>query len=198
MPKNHSTKKLHLDHNCVVDMIYIRKREREYLVNRQAIPAWVTFSLWALAKGIRIQLTESLSTESKYVTARIRDFKKNKERVYVLRFSDHASPRDDFDFQIGVNFSPLQNVIDWFDGILEECRMNIETDEMLDYQKLKNMHEHPLRIDEIEESGKTKWMIVCETCQLRSDITNKKKGAFRSWAGGKRISTISTTKENRK
>lgn len=184
--KNHHYKKLEFDHNFVVDLRYIRKRETHYLVNKMAVPAWVTFAIWATTRGIRTQLHESLSSESKYVTLIVRDFSKGKDFEFIVRFSDHEwIDRGIFrrpNYEVGIKASTLADVIAEIEKIVGALKLRIEIG-----KPNKDGHHCDLEMCRTMENGKTKFFVYCKICNRRSQITNLESGAHTSWKNGARI-----------
>jgi hypothetical protein len=194
--KNHEARKLQFDHDFVVDLRYIRRRETACLVNGLARPAWISFALWALKRGLKTQLRESMSSDSKYVTVTIREWRrrieptgpqrKSKDRTYIIRFSDHPwIDRGVFkkpDYEVGLKGSTLAEIIGALDKIADDFKLKIELG-----PQNKDGHHCELEMSRAMDNGKMKYFVFCRVCNKRSHITNLESGAHTSWKNGARF-----------
>jgi len=188
--KNHAAAKL-ADHDFVIDLSYIRRRETHCIVNKISVPAWVTFALWSLAKGLKTKLRESLSSESKYVTVIIREWlgpqKKSKDREFIVRFSDHAwIDRGIFrkpDFEVGIRALSLLEVTDQVEKISESFKAKIEIGN-------PNVDGHRCELQKrqfVNENKKLRFYVFCPVCNMRSEYCVQEHIAERSYREGQRF-----------
>lgn len=187
--KNHEAVKLE-EHDFAIDMRYIRRRETHYIVNKLGIPAWIAFAVWSIGKGIKTQLRESLSSDSKYVTLTIRQWRgpqtKSKDREFIVRFSDHdwidkgifRKP----DFEVGLRAQTLAETISAIEKIADEFKQKIELG-----PQNEDGHHCELEMKRMFENGKTKFFVFCRICNRRSQMTNLESSAHVSWKNGARI-----------
>jgi hypothetical protein len=146
--------------------------------------------LWALKRGLKTQLRESMSSDSKYVTVTIREWRKpemkNKDRSYIVRFSDHQwIDRGVFkkpDYEVGLKGSTLAEVTAAIDKIAEDFKLKIELG-----PQNKDGHHCELEMSRAMENGKMKYFVFCRVCGKRSQITNLEAGAHTSWKNGARF-----------